>query len=250
VAAVVAHHPFGNAGGARCIQDVKGVGGRHGHAIRRGSGPHLFDPVQVTAWNHGGRLLGALQDDALVRFMGGDLDGFIQQRFVGNNLLDLDAAGGRYDDFGLGIVDPRGQLIGGKSTEHDGMHGPDAGTGQHGHGGFGNHGHVNQDTVALFHPQPAEDSSDLGHLVPQFGVGIGLDGVGHRAVIDQRRLVAPAVFDVDVQRIVTGVERSAGKPAIERLVAVVQHLVPFFGPGNGLGRLPPEYWRCVSRRAP
>ena len=48
----------------------------------------------------------------------------------------------------------------GAAEDHrvDGAH---AGAGEHGDGGFGDHGHVDGDPVALGHPQAGEDAGDL-----------------------------------------------------------------------------------------
>jgi hypothetical protein len=44
-------------------------------------------------------------------------DGGVEQRLVGDDLVDLDAAGGRDDELGLAIVDPGRELIGREAAE-------------------------------------------------------------------------------------------------------------------------------------
>ncbi len=51
--------------------------------------------------------------------------------------------------------------------------------------------------------------------VSQFRVADGLLGLGDRAVVDQRGLFAPTCLQVAVQRIVAGIDRAPGKPAVE-----------------------------------
>jgi len=51
------------------------------------------------------------------------------------------------------------------------MHGAKAGAGEHGNGGFGDHGHINDDPVALDHPQVGQGAGKAGDQVLQFGVG-------------------------------------------------------------------------------
>jgi hypothetical protein len=63
--------------------------------------------------------------------------------------------------FGFGIVDAGGQFLGGKAAEHHRVDGPDAGAGQHGDGRLGNHGHVDDDPVALFDALVHEDAGEL-----------------------------------------------------------------------------------------
>jgi hypothetical protein len=82
--------------------------------------------------------MGPLQDDALSGLELGHVDGFVQQRLVGDDLFDLDAAGGADDGLGLGVVDAHRQFLGGEPAEDHRVHRPDAGAGQHGyHGRFG-----------------------------------------------------------------------------------------------------------------
>src|SRR4030095_1851562 len=50
-----------------------------------------------------------------------------------------------------------------------------------------------------------------------------------------------------VQRIVAGVELAAGEPAVERRLAVVEHLVPAPGPVDRLGLLGPEALGVAER---
>ena len=84
-------------------------------------------------------------------------------------------------------------------------------------------------------------------FVTQFAVGIGLDRIGHRAVVDQRRLLAPAIFDMAVEGVVSGIEQATGEPAVQRLVRVIQDPLPFTLPVQVFCRLCPERLRRLNR---
>src|SRR6185437_2177401 len=82
----------------------------------------------------------------------------------------------------------------------------------------------------------------------QLAIGEAADLPGHRAVVDQRGLLGPALGDMAVERVVAGVEPTTREPAVERRARRVEHAVPAFLPGDGLGGLAPEaFW--VGERA-
>ena len=173
--------------------------------------------------------------------MAGDVDGAIEQRHVFDDPAHLYAAGGAYDQLGLGVVDAHRQLVGGEAPEDDGVNGAEPGRGQHGDNRFRHHGHVDDHAITAPDPQPLEDAGEAGHLVPELQVGVGLHRTaGDRAVVDERRLLAAAVVHVTVQRVVAGVAFGAREPAGEGLVRIVQHPVPAFVPVDPFGRFPPE----------
>ena len=238
--AIVAHHALGLSGRARGVEDVERVGGLDGHAVVGLGRVHGLLPVDIPAIDHRGLFHRALQDDAVVRFVRGEIDGLVQQRLVGDDPARLDTAGGGDDGLGSGVVDAHRQLIGGKAAEDHRVDGAEAGASQHGDRRLGHHGHVDDDAVALADPMRRQHAGELGDLVAQLSVGEGLDGVGDRAVVDQRRLVAAAVLDMQVEGVVAGVALGADEPAIEGLVAVVEDLVPLLVPVDCFRGLAPE----------
>src|SRR5439155_1116129 len=62
--------------------------------------------------------------------------------------------------------------------------------------------------------------------VAQLGVREHADGVGHRAVVHERALLAAAAVHVQVERVVAGVEHAAREPAVVRRAGVVEDAVP------------------------
>ena len=90
-----------------------------------------------------------LQDDACARLVRCEIDRAIEQRLVRYHAAGFDAAAGRNDDIGFRIVDARREFAGGEAAEHHRMYRPDAGAGQHGHGRFRDHRHVNNDAIAF-----------------------------------------------------------------------------------------------------
>ena len=149
VPAIVPHDAFGLAGCSRCIKNVERIGCCNGHTGNGLRCFHQFLPVQVTAGNQIGLHLRTLIDNSLLRFMGGNVDGFVHKRFVCQRFFPFDAAGGGYDDFRLGIVNADSQLIGGKTAENNRMHGTDTGAGQHRHHGLRDHRHINDHRIAF-----------------------------------------------------------------------------------------------------
>ena len=241
VAAVVAHHALGLAGGAGGVEDIEGIGGGQRHAVVGLGRLHGLGPVEVAARGQPARRLGALEDDAVVGLVRGLLDGAVQERQILDDTAALDAAGRRDHGFGFGVVDAYRQLVGGKAAEDHGMDRPQPGTAQHGDQGFGHHGHVDHHPVALGYALAGQDPGKARHLILQLGVGQRPDGVaGDGTVVNDCRLVAAAGFDVAVDGVVAGVELAPREPAIEGRIAGVQHLVPAPGPVDVLGRGGPE----------
>ncbi len=76
------------------------------------------------------------------------------------------------------------------------MHRPDPRAGQHGNNGFGNHRHVNQDPIPLGHPLGGQNTGKARHLIAQLIIGVFFYRIGDRRIIDNRILIATAVFDV------------------------------------------------------
>src|SRR6185437_3951178 len=172
-----------------------------------------------------------------------------EQRLVGNDSLQLDAAGGGKDYLGLRIVDAGRQLRCGEASEDHRMNRSKPGTGEHRHRRFGHHRHVDQDPVALDDAESLERAGEPRHLVAQLAIAEAADLTGGGAVIDERRLVAAPALDVPVERIPAGVELAAAEPEVKRRFAVVEHLVPALLPIDRLCRLSPEALGISERAA-
>ena len=118
--------PFGNAGGARGVEDIQRIGREHRHAIGgflrcHRLGPQL-GPVVVAPGDEFAGLLWPLQDDAGLGLDAGKGDRFVEQRLVLHDAAGLEPAARREDQFRLGVLDPCCQLLGGEAAEHHRMH--------------------------------------------------------------------------------------------------------------------------------
>ena len=169
--AIVADHALGLAGGARRVEDVKRVGRQNRHAIGRIRIGHGLGPVDVAAGCQFRLGFRALKDDAMLGLVRRDVDGAVQQRHVFDDPADLDPAGGRYHDLGLGVVNADRQFVRREPAEDHGMNRADARARQHGDGGFGYHRHVDDDPVALLHPGRLQHAGKLRNLVGKFPIG-------------------------------------------------------------------------------
>ena len=110
--------------------------------------------------------------------------------------------------FAFGILDPDGQRVGAEPAENDGMDGADAGAGQHGDPGLGDHRHVDADAVALLDPVGLQYIGELADFPVQLAVGDG--PLLARLVPDplDRHLVAP-LFQLPVEAVVGDVQLGA-----------------------------------------
>ena len=106
--AVVANNPFRLPGGTGGIEDVERIGCGHRNALVWPCRLSDFIPVAVAAHHKFGAFHLALKDDTSLRFVPGDSNGFVEERFVGSYSLHLHTARGGNDHFRLGIVDTRG----------------------------------------------------------------------------------------------------------------------------------------------
>ena len=127
--AVVADHALGLARGAGGVKDVKRIGRQNRNAIDRLGAFHGFAPIDIAPLGQFGLRLRALQNNAAVGLVFGQVDGAVQQRHVFDDAVDLDAAGRGDDQFGLGVVNAYRQLVGRKPAENDRMDGANAGAG-------------------------------------------------------------------------------------------------------------------------
>ena len=114
------------------------------------------------------------------------------------------------------------------------------GTREHRDSRLGDHGHINDHAIAFSDAQAGQRSGKYGYLVAQFAISKGFNRVGDRAIVDQRGLIATALFNVQVEGVVTRVYLAAGEPAIKRRAAVVEYLFPPLVPVDCFRCLAPE----------
>ena len=134
----------------------------------------------------------ALQDQAGIRLVRRQRDRGVEQGLVFHHAARLQAAGRRDDHLRLGVGDAGGQFGRGEAAEHDGMDRAQPGAGEHGDRRLRHHRHVDHHAVALGHAERGQRAGELRRAAQQLGVGEGLARAGHRAVPDQRGLVAAA----------------------------------------------------------
>jgi len=127
----------------------------------------------------------------------------------------------------------------GKTAKHHRVDGPQTGTRQHGEGRFSDHGHVNQHTVALDHPQVFQDRGHALHFGVQVTEGVGFFLVGLGGDEDQRRLVG-TLGQMAVDGVVAQVGLATNKPFGKRRVAVIANLLRRDFPVHQLGLLAPK----------
>ena len=128
-----------------------------------------------------------------------------------------EAAVGGDDQLGLRVLDAVGDGLRAEAAEDDRVHRADAGAGEHGDGGLGHHGQVDEDAVAGLDAVALEDVGEAADLVVKLFVGEGalfarLAGSGGLAFPDQRGLVGAGGAQVPVEAIVADIELAADEP--------------------------------------
>ena len=250
VAAIVAHHALGPAGGARRIENVERIGRRDRHAVERRARVDQRmiahrRPVAVAAVDQFRFRLRALQDQAGVGLVLGEIDRLVEQRLIGDDTAGLDAAACREDHFRLGVVDPRRQFARGKTAEHHRVNGADARAGQHGEHRLRHHRHVENDPVALLHAEVAQHAAEHLGLGQQPVIGDGAFLPGERRVVDDRRLLAAPGIDMAVDGVEAGVADAADEPAAVDAGVRIEHGFGLFDPVDGGGRFAPKTLRIA-----
>ena len=133
----------------------------------------------------------------------------------------------------------------GKAAEHDRMDRAQTRAGQHRHQRLGDHGHVDDDAVALGDALGRQPTGKTCDLLLQLGKADLGFAASDRAVIDDRRAVAVACNDVAVHGVVAGVHPRIGKPFVQVVAPVKQRLRRCNVPINSLRRLKPIPFRVI-----
>jgi hypothetical protein len=128
-----------------------------------------------------------------------------------------ESAVGGDDEFGLAVENAVGHGLGAEAAEDDGMDGADAGAGEHGDGGFRDHGQIDDDAVAFLDAVALEDVGEEADFAMELLIGegaffAGLAGAGGFALPDQGCLVGDRGAEMAVQAIVADIELAADKP--------------------------------------
>ena len=246
MATVVAHDSLRAAGGAARVQHVERIVRSDGHAggrLRPGNG---LVPVDVAALLQLPSELRALQEDHVVGPVPGERDRLVHHRLVGDRPARLEPARAADDELRPRMLDARGELVRGKAAEDHRMHGADARAAEHGDQRLRNHRHVDDDPIALAHSEPSERSGESRRLLQQLPIRVLHRLVGHRAVPDERELIAPAGLHVYVEGVLAGVQLAPFEPARALRIVPVEHPLPGLAPAQRTGSLIPERFRFLQ----
>src|SRR5690606_24207306 len=237
-------HALGLAGGAGGVEDEQGFFSTH--FLRRADAASdlhqvfvpdvaMLVPLDVGA--------GAFDHDDLLH-----AGGFrVGQRVVDVGLqrhlaTATQAFVGGDHHLGLAVDDAAGQRFRRETAEDHGMDGTDAGAGQHGHHGFGNHRHVDGDDVTTVHVLATQGVGELAHLFVQLAVG-DFAVLGRIVAFPDDRYLIAALFEVAVQAVVGDVEGAVGVPLDVDVVVVEGGLLDLgvgLDPVDALALLTPE----------
>ena len=137
-------------------------------------------PPEVAAFLDVDVVAGAAQDDDVADRGGEEPAGGVleQERLVhaffqGDDAAAAETAVGGDDQFGLAIENAVGHRLGAEAAEDDGMDRADAGAGEHGDGGFRDHGQINDDAVALLDAVAFEDVGKEADFAMELLIGEG-----------------------------------------------------------------------------
>jgi len=205
----------------------------------RGRAADEVVPVDVTRPERGDRLL-ALEDDDDVGSVARTPDGRVEEGLVVDDARRLDAAGGREDHLGLGVVDPGRQLGRGETAEDDRVDRPDPRAREHPDDRLGDHRHVDDDPIAFGDTGADQRAGEPAHVGQQRGIRQGSFRVGDGRVVVDGDLVTASGCDVAVDGVEAGIEGGPGEPPVERWVAVVEHPRRRGDPVDPPGGLRPE----------
>ena len=152
-----------------------------------------------------GDVLAGTAYDEDVLDAGARRDRLVDRGLEGEGAALAVAAVGGDDQLGVGVLDARGQRLGGEPAEDDRVRGAEAGAGQHRDSGLGDHRQVDRDAVAGAYAELGQRVRGLRDLGQQVGVR-DRAGVARLALEVDRDLVAVAGLDVPVEAVDRDVE--------------------------------------------
>lgn len=193
------HDALGLSRGTRRVEEEKWVLGVDDF---RGADGALLDnffmPPEITALGPGDLSTCTTENEAVA-----DVGAFLER--VIDDLLGADRFSasttfvGGEDDVGLRIVDSITERFRGETGKDDRVEGTETDDCEEGNNGFGDHGHVNCDGIALFHAQFLEDIGHFADLTVQFAIGDVSALIGFIGFVNNRNLRESAgVFRIRV----------------------------------------------------
>ena len=218
----------------------------HGIAIRVDVGHQVVPPV-VAIWNHVDWHAGPSDNDDSFDRRGlfqALVDRLLEQDFLTTSPATI----GRDNQLGLGVVVTIGHRFGTESTEDDRMSRADSGTGEHRDRQFGNHWHVQSDSVASRHAQFLQDVGELADFAVQILIRENTGIAGLPFPDDGRFVLAPG-GQMTIQAVVTGIEFAADKPLGIGHISL-NDMVPLLEPVEVLSQIAPESGRIIFGSLP
>ncbi len=146
----------------------------------------------------------------------------------------------RDDELGLAVVNAALQRIDREATKHHRMDRADLGTGQHGKDDLRHASHIDRDAVAFPHAHGFDDVCHAAHFAVHGVIGIGLVQLAIFTFPDQCQFIFAIGFEMTVNRVMNDIGFPSHEPLEERLVGIIQHLVPFLEPFQFFGFLRPK----------
>ena len=251
IATGIALHTLGLARGARRVQDVRRLRSLEPHAGHLRALVLSGEPriVQIAAGHSRHRRVElAVDDDHLAGRMLRQPERFVDEVLVRGGLAAAHAGISGDHDLRPRVVDARGKARRGEAAEHDRMDRTDPDRGEHREYGLGDHGHVDQHTIAATHTLRLQNGREAIDLVGELAITVRLMRAGLGRDEDQRGLVAPC-GEVPVDSVVAEVGATAHEPAGERRPIVVEDAFERCVPVDERGLLCPESLALVQRSA-
>ncbi len=116
-------------------------------------------------------------------------------------------------NLGVCVFQASRQLPRRESAKNDRVDGAESCASQHGNDRLGDHGHVDNDAVALLHAQGGQDAGEAGHLVLQLHPRQLGRLASHGRLVDQGKRVLVVWVGVPVDCVVADVQRAAREPS-------------------------------------
>ena len=215
------HDALGLGRGAGGVEDEQQILGLHVLRLERGArrllGHDLVVP-DVAAFGHGDVGVAAVHDDDRVDRWTIDERGVDMNLQRAGRTAPITGVGGDHGR-GFGVVDPVAERVRGETAEHHRVRRSDAGAGEHGHGGLGDHRHVDGDPVAALDPSSSERGREALHLVEEVGIRDSSRVTGFALEVIRNPPAEPT-GDVAVQTVRGDVQLSVFEPPGERKLPV------------------------------
>ncbi|CAB4791971.1 unannotated protein [freshwater metagenome] len=178
--------------------------------------------------------------------VGATVNGLIDQELEGGRGTAAITTVGRNNETTVGIKNAIRECFRGEATKDDRVGGPETSAGQHGHHCFGDHRHIDRDTVAGLHAERRQSVGRLGDTNEQVGVGNGeVVLFGLTDPVKSHPITEP-VGHVAIDAVNAGVESSVREPLGEWWVPL-QSRRGLLVPGQTFSLLaPPGNWIGVS----